>query len=416
MDRRRFLAGMGLASMAPWLTATTTSSRARLIVVHAWGGWDVTFALDPKARELVDGPYVDEDPADPTDVAAVQTFHGLPILVDAVRRPAVSTFFANHGASTTLINGLQVGAVGHHDGVRRVLSGSAVPGRPDLPTIVGVGSELPLGVVDLSGAGDFGPYVASGARMGLRGQLRALLDPAIRYPAPADSPVQRPADLPPNARDAVRRWLDERLEAEAQRGDPSEHIAQRIESLERAQRLVDHGVAPSLPLGLREDLSANVDAALDLLDGGTCRAVLLDSGEPWDTHAEQTRQHTAYQGLFAGLGRLVAGLVARAMTDTKVLVVAEMSRSPRRNAEGGTEHWPTTSALWIDPARPVGGRLLGATDDRLLARAVDLGTGLPDASGVVPRYGHLAAAVLTACDVDPEPWLPGVTPYRALLG
>jgi len=415
--RRQFLTGLGALSIAPLAHAAAAGNR-RLVVIHVWGGWDSTFVLDPKPRETVDGPYVDEDPDDPYDVAEVFTLGGIPFLDDRKRRAAVTTFFSNHAHRCTVINGLHVGAVGHHDGIQRVLSGSAVPGHPDIATVIGASSESELlGTIAFSGTARFGAFDDRSIRLGPRGQLRALLDPGVRYPTSPDATVERPMAAPPEpTRDAVSAWLHDRLDdARSTADDVSAHrLALRQESLHRAQALRDADIAPFLPLGNRTTMATDVPAALDLLEAGVCRTVLLDSQEPWDSHADQPRQHAQFNRLFANLGRLTTGLVERDMAlDTTIVVVSEMARSPRRNADNGTEHWPTTSALVIDPAGRRGGRVLGATDDHLLPRPIDLATGLPADAGAPLGYDQLAAGLLAHCDVDPEAWLPGVTPFMA---
>ncbi len=418
--RRSLLAGLGAMGLfAPLARAAAVGPR-RLVVVHAWGGWDSTFVLDPKPRENVDGPYVDEDPDDPYDQAAVLTLGGVPFLDDRQRRPAVTTFFANHAHRVTVINGVHVGAVGHHDGIRRILSGTTEAGRPDLPTLVGASGADGglLGTVAFSGTARFGPYDDRSIRLGMRGQLRALLDPSVRYPTAPDATVPRPLAPPPTqTRDAVASWLHDRLDdAATSATDPisSERLRLREESLVRAQRLRDAGIASSLPLGNRSTLAADIPAALELLDAGVCRSVLLDSAEPWDSHANQPRQHGQFNRLFANLGRLTAGLIDRGMAhDTTVVVLSEMARSPRRNGDDGTEHWPATSALIIDPSGRRGGRVLGGTDDHLLPLPVDPHTGQVIPSGPSLGYDQLAAGLLAHCDVDPEVWLPGVLPLHA---
>ncbi len=417
LTRRGLLGGFGALGLVPTLARAAATGPRRLVIVHAWGGWDSTFVLDPKPRETVDGPYVDEDPNDPYDVQEVSTIGGIPFLDDRIRRPALPTFFANHAHRVTVINGLHVGAVGHHDGIRRVLAGSPERGRPDVPSIVGAGTDELLGLIDFSGTAHFGPYDDRSIRLGQRGQLRALLDPGVRYPTAPDATFERPMAAPPApTRDAVAAWLGDRLEQARVHADPvtAERLRLRQESLRRAQQLRDAGVVESIPLGYRNTLAADVPAALDLLQAGVGRTVLLDSSEPWDSHADQPRQHAQFNRLFINLGRLTTGLVERGMAhDTTVVVLSEMARSPRRNADNGTEHWPTTSALIIDPSGHRGGRVMGGTDDHLLPLPIDLGSGAIATKGNPLRYDALAAGLLAHCDVDPEAWLPGVTPFHA---
>src|SRR6185436_21083285 len=90
LRRREFLiasaatgaaASIGLPVLAPRADAQTRRAK-KLIVVLNSGGWDTTYALDPKpGASAVDTPDGD-----------VQMFGALPILTHA-SRPSVSAFF-----------------------------------------------------------------------------------------------------------------------------------------------------------------------------------------------------------------------------------------------------------------------------------------------------------------------------------
>jgi uncharacterized protein (DUF1501 family) len=103
------------------------------------------------------------------------------------------------------------------------------------------------------------------------------------------------------------------------------------------------------------------------------------------------------------------------LDETVVLVGSEMSRSPVLNAALGKDHWPYTSAVLLGGGL-VGGRTIGATNDQFVGMPVDLATGAPTASGDRLTSARLVAGLLAGFDVDPEPWLPGARPLRALFG
>ncbi|HMV66578.1 MAG TPA: DUF1501 domain-containing protein, partial [Myxococcota bacterium] len=186
----------------------------------------------------------------------------------------------------------------------------------------------------------------------------------------------------------------------------------------RADALLADGrrLANGLAAAEARTLAAQADIALDMLQTGLSHSLLLDTGASWDTHLDNSDQHALHDDLFAGLDRLVGGLSSAGLLDTTiVLVVSEMARATRRNSGGGKDHWPSTSAMLI--GGPVaGGRSIGATTDTLAPLPLDLVTGRRDDRGLVPRYNHLIAGVLQLAGVDPEPWLPGVTPLGGLTG
>ncbi len=62
-----------------------------------------------------------------------------------------------------------------------------------------------------------------------------------------------------------------------------------------------------------------------------------------------------------------------------------------------------------------GGRVLGATDDKLIGVPVDLRTGLADDGGVQLGCEHLGTALLALGGLDPAEHLPGVDVLEGLL-
>jgi uncharacterized protein (DUF1501 family) len=128
----------------------------------------------------------------------------------------------------------------------------------------------------------------------------------------------------------------------------------------------------------------------------------------WDSHEDITEQTNFHETTFAGLKGLMDGLAARPglttgskmIDDTMVVVFSEMGRTPKRNAGGGKDHWPVTSAM-IMGAGVRGGRAFGATTDSMEAAAVDFATGATSATGRVVTSTHFVAGVLAACGVDP---------------
>ena len=86
-----------------------------------------------------------------------------------------------------------------------------------------------------------------------------------------------------------------------------------------------------------------------------------------------------------------------------------------RNGADGKDHWPVTSAM-IFGAGVAGQRVVGATDDFLLARDIQLDTGEPDAGGEPLYPENLHAGLLELVGVDPSLQYPGVTPLRGFHG
>ncbi len=429
---RRDLLRLGLgagaaAALTPGLArhARAATASPRLVLVTAFGGWDQTFVLDPKlGSPLVDGPDVDEDPGNPEDRETTATFGGLTVGVNAVKRPAVSAFFQRWATRTTIVRGLDVATVAHESGKTRVTTGLSAEGGADLAAIVADahGRGAPLPYLDLGATGRVGPLGAISGRTGDTGQARLLLDRALTYPGPASRGVRFPLN-PPS--DPTRAAIDAVLRADADAlvarwGDVrhADRLDAWYEALDRAEGLRADGprLAAALPTSRDRSLVAQADAAVTLLREGLCHCASLDTGLDFDTHDANVDQHGLQDTLFAGLDRLMSGLQEHDLLDnTAIVVLSELGRTPRLNAARGKDHWSVTTAMLLGGPF-AGGRTWGATDDGSRAVPVDLRTGQPAATGRIARYDHLAAGILRALDVDPEPWLPrtealdGLTP------
>lgn len=412
MDRRTFLLGGAalLAGTALPLQAAPFAKGRNLIIVLASGGWDVTWALDPKpGLATVDGAP-----------GQVRRFGESPVLVDP-GRPAVESFFARHGALTAIVSGVQVRSVAHPTCRRRILTGSASTDAPDLGAAAAhaLGRDLPVPYLVLGDTAFTGPLAASTGRVGTTNQLQALLDPTADFSggSPGSRFVPDAAD-----EDLIRQWVQARAERElatrAQRGANRDRVLDFVESLDRGDALKAHKDAFG-GRGFTLGLDQQITVALDAIEGDVAHSVLVDTRLPWDSHANNAVQGVLHEMLFASLGTLVDRLVespgstsgARRIDETVVLVLSEMSRTPRLNLTAGKDHWPFTSALVIGGGVK-GGRAYGGTDDRLEGQPVDLATGAIDPGGVSLLAENLVAGVLELVGAEPSTWLPGVQPLR----
>jgi hypothetical protein len=417
VSRRELLAGLGLGGLTlslPRLTRAALDGDCHLVLLTAFGGWDVSYCIDPKqGSPHVHGPDLDEDPSEPEDREAVSTHHGHLVQRNDFKRPALTQFFDRWGPRTAVTNGLWIGSISHDECQVRMLTGSVSETRADLAAITAdaLGRGRPIPYMDLGGAAFAGELAALTGRTGASNQLKQLLDraTALRGPAGLRYPQFTVNDSEQQAR---RLWLEQQRSRLAATGP---RVEAYTEAQLRAWQLQDQGAAfaGGLPQGASRTLHGQIDLALDLLSGGLAHCVSLDSALAWDTHTDNHLQHDLLQTLFSGLDQLAQGLHDRGLLDrTVVAVLSEMTRTPLRNNEAGKDHWPLTSALLF--GGPITAATLGATDQALGALPVDLRTGRPDPAGVVPRYDHFAAGLLTAIGVDPARWFPGVTPLGGL--
>ncbi len=375
LKRRSFLQ-LGLAGAALVGLPRCGRGAGNLVLVGARGGWDPTFALDPKDPADADGPSLYASGA-ADDRDTVETFSGIPVVCNPVRRPAVADFFGAFADRCVVVNGIEVGSIAHVECVRRMWTGgdgSAASDSPDIAALAG-GPLHPGAVV---GCLDLGPGVLSGSlastvvRIGRTGQIANLLVPTQGFAGDED---------------AIARWRARRA------GNSRLHTLTIPDSdADAATR------AAGLPLaleGLALDPTDPVATAVAALSTGTCGSVYVDTQQHWDSHTDNSVQDTCWEALFVLLTSLGQGLQRRGLLDsTLVLVISEMGRPPARNSAGGKDHWPATSALLFGGGIR-GARVLGGTDASLAP--LDTGDGpITPASLLAGVLDHLGGDAATA--------------------
>ncbi|MFN0252893.1 MAG: DUF1501 domain-containing protein [Kofleriaceae bacterium] len=425
LSRRQLMMMFGAASLTTLVPsrrgrADAPGPRKNLVILLAFGGWDTSYSIDPKpvGGEL-DAP-----------AGTITQYGGIDVLVDG-SRPAIGTFFERYAAITSVVRGIHMPSVAHGACVQSILTGARNETSADLAAIVAHehGNDLPIPYLVLGNNAFAGPYASSMGRVGATNQLVGLLDPSSSYPVIGAS---RESTFVPTPADEsyVRAYTVARAERERATRGATGYNRRRVDdfigSLSRGDRLRElrgglgaRGTLLSLP--------AQRQLALDAIQTGVSRTVMLSAGGNYDTHETNTNQGSAQQDLFGNLTELVGALEARPgaqsgttmLDDTIVFVVSEMGRTPRLNDATpvpGKDHWPVTSALVIG-AGLRGGMAYGGTTSTGEGELVDLQTGAIGSAAhhrsLEPR--HLAAGVLAACGVDPADHLPEAEVFRAFL-
>ncbi|MEZ4362030.1 MAG: DUF1501 domain-containing protein [Kofleriaceae bacterium] len=421
LNRRTFL-GLGGAAIAATASTSLWPRRARaaavgtpknLLIVLAQGGWDVTFALDPKVQSAsIDVP-----------VGAVQNFGNLDIFVDATR-PAVTGFFDRYAAQSAVIRGIMLSSIAHPECVKRMMTGTRSNSSPDLAAIVAQehARDLPVPYLILGDSAFTGPYAVSAGRVGATNQIVALANDAQRYPILGEGArfTPTPAD---EAR--IRAYLDARASRERAVRGAVGYNKKRIDDFSAAMSKADRLVALRAGLGTRGRtlaLDAQADLAIDAITGGIARSVTLDSRLSWDSHTTNAEDQTAaHEALYTGITRLADLLTTTPgatagntlLDETVVLVMSEFSRTPKLNAALGKDHWPVTSAL-VFGGGVKGGRAYGGTSASLDPLLIDYATGAPSASGKNLESKNFAAGILSLCGVDPAAHLPSIEAFDVI--
>ncbi len=397
------------AVASPWTGSALAQAPARnLIVVLARGGWDTTYALDPKpGSTTIDAPE-----------GTMERFGEISILGHP-SRPSVSEFFRRYAALGALVNGVQVRSFVHSDCIKRMLTGTPSDTNPDLGAIVAYehGRDLPVPYLVLGNSALSGPLAAYTARAGTTNQIATLLNEGNATQEDM-ALTGDPAFLPTSNEDAlVTRYLNasaERVRAvKGQRGANGRELEAFVQSLERGGLLRQFAKGGYAGRDYTPDIEVQVDVAVRALERGLCRAVMMETGD-FDTHQNNEDQSPRHESLFAGLLALNERLMAGGQLDrTLVVVLSEMGRTPKLNANRGKDHWPVTSTL-VYGAGVRGGRVLGQTNDRLDAISLDLATGAPNPQGKQLQTANLLGGILELVGVEPGAYLEGVEPFRAL--
>jgi len=414
MKRRDFLLGTGAAGLAALslrggrslATPPAVRPPRRLLIVFAAGGWDTSYALDPKEPPLVDVP-----------AGAVQQFAGLDIFTDA-SRPNVTRFFERHAASTALVRGIATDGIFHNECQQRIVTGKRDAAQPDLGAMIAhdLGNDLPIPYLVLGDVAFTGPYAVSAARVGTTNQIIDLLgDPAADPLAVTENALlQRYAEASADRARATR----------GATGYNRRRVDDFAAALARGERLKQlRG-----KLGVRgevQSFQSQLALAVDAIQQDICHTVMTTTRLLWDTHSDNYLQGDSHEALFGPLTGVVDQLVdlpgraagSKLIDDTVVVVLSEMSRTPLAGGDPdhlGKGHWPVTSALVIG-AGVRGGRVFGATTPGAGGMTIDLATGQPSAAGLQPMYSHFIAGLLALCGADPGSHLANIPAFDAFV-
>jgi hypothetical protein len=415
MKRRDFLLGTGAAGAAALAlrggrsalaTHPPTRPPRRLLLVFAAGGWDTTYALDPKEPALATVP-----------AGAVQRFGDLDVFTDA-SRPSVTRFFERHAAHTAIVRGIATDSIFHAECQRRIATGKREDAQPDLGAIVAhdLGNALPIPYLVLGDIAFTGPYAASAGRVGTTNQIVELLGP------PGGDPLAAAEDA------LLRRYADASADrARATRGAAGynrRRVDDFADAVARGQRLAqlrDRFGAR----GQTQGLASQIPLAIDALQQDLSHAVMMTTRLAWDTHADNYLQADCHEATFGPLTGLLDQLVAlpgraagsKMIDDTVVVVFSELSRAPTTTGASpheGKAHWPLTAALVIG-AGVQGSQVFGATTPASGGMPIDLATGAPSATGIQPMYAHFIAGLLALCGADPAAHLATTPAFDAFV-
>lgn len=432
ISRRAFLSGLAggaalgaLGDVAPALAGVAPSTEY-FVLVHAAGGWDVTLWADPRNEKV--GPL---DPA----TTANQNTGGVRLWTDApfagdVRSfrpvsPKGSAVALGPGAGdlvdffdrATIVNGIAMSTVAHPDGAAFAISGRhLVGGRP-------VASSLDAVLGHVTGAREVLPVVSiqfPSSYLGGALDPRAIPIAISDVGALARSLVRRDNVTLASDRADVAKLLGAEARRTADRETYPERTVAMVAQYDALSRLSKESVdtilgapglkkaQPTLPWGGRFGGSATLSAAfaIEAMRRGLSRVVAF-SASGFDTHAVNYRNHAlTLQDLFQVVVAMVRAfdavphptLAGHKLSDhLHVVVFSEFCRTPQLNLNGGRDHYPNNSMLFVSP-RMRAGHVVGRTDPGELLPVPTRAFALGERAMTPP---DLLSTLLAAVGADP---------------
>ena len=394
----------GLATANP-----LTNGKLKFLFVFNSGGWDPT-------RVFVDG--FDNQAID-MEAGAERNQAGDLNYISHPGRPSVDAFFQAWGERTAVCNGMLVRSIAHEICTVLAMTGDSSGTRPDWPAILANEQRqdfiIPHVVLDgPSFPGDLGVAVA---RAGGQGQLDALIDgSALDLSTMSAGGPSHPAE---GIMDAYMLRRTQAAAAGATTAAQAQLTGDLAHAVEQARALKDLRYVMDFSVG--STLGSQAQVAADLLSLGVARCATLRQAASWDTHADNDNlQSPLWEGLFDGLNQLMSvlqttpGELAPTLADeTVVVVLSEMGRTPQLNGFDGKDHWPYTSAMLIGPSVQ-GGRVYGGLDSQVYGLPIDPVSGDTGGEQLFSAEA-LGATLLAMADVDPGPFVQGVSPIMGML-
>lgn len=402
MDRRSFVklaALSGVAVLSPTLLQRSAYGAGRryegpyFILVHAGGGWDPTYLVDPKGS---DGPVNINKAFTKAQIAPVGAFKTPPSTIDyGASGMKPFDFVTKYQSKLLVINGIDTTTGNHDTGTRVVWSGQVAEGYPSFAAVLAASKTPgnPLGFITSGGYESTGG-LTSLTRIGNVDAARRIAYPNRRDPANATSLYHSDATW-----DRINAVQRERLGAMRD--------AQPLPRLNRGQSALYLARDPANDLAtLAAALPSNTElqaATNPLLRQGLVAIAGFKTGLAvasslsiggFDTHGNHDNSHIPQLGtLLAGVDLIYQELVKANLQDKVVIAVgSDFGRTPAYNAQNGKDHWNITSMMFMGPGIQ-GGRVVGGTDDTFKAKKYNPANLAEDPNGIRIRCEHIQKAL-----------------------
>ena len=385
------MAPLGIPAISSAASVTPYAGKI-FISIHAMGGWDVSSFCDPK------------DSAKTNHWVGKGTVGQAGNLLYApyAKTPA---FFQKYYKHMLVINGIDYQTNAHTAGVVHSWSGRLAKGYPAFSALyaAAVASDYPMAFVNSGGYDETAGAIAF-TKMPAERILQQIARPNLdNY----GKPILKQAEI-----DIVKRYQLERMDRQLQ----------KTTLLPREQDGLGALLSAKSNTGLLESFAdnypsagADLDAANPLINQAHLALIAAKSGLTasinlqvidFDTHFNHDTVHAERLGkLTDGIDYIWTKAESLGIADRLILFVSsEFSRTPFYNDKGGKDHWPVSSAIFMQKPNASGlhwgNRVIGKTDLSQVAMKVNPTTLKVDPNGVLLQPKHIQLALRRLAGID----------------
>lgn len=376
------------------------------VAFQAEGAWDVTSFCDPKMN-VAGEPEINWW----ARTGETQTAGNISYAPFAKNEE----FFQKYYSDMLVVNGIDTQTNSHTVGVIHSWSGRTAIGYPSLPALFSAQSapDIPLSYMNFGGYGETANLIRSSKLSEIDALTRILKPNTVAW---AENSTYKRSDI----LELISAARGERLERMASNSLilPREafNIAAYKEALESSPALerfasvlpADDDVQPLVNLqGYDRTILQQVQmAVLAFKSGVASSADLFLPG--FDTHTDHDQDHEPLMGLLTdAIDYLWTYAEEQGVADRlTVMISSDFGRTPFYNASLGKDHWPITSAIFMEKNASWGNRVIGVTDEGHNALEIDASSLTQNQEGTLIYPIHIHKAVRNYLGINSDDVFP----------
>ena len=370
------------------------------ITIQTDGGWDVTSFCDPKDNTTINHW---------ADTGSVQTIANSPIEYAPFAKNA--ELFPAHHDKMLIVNGIDTQTNAHQAGVRHSWSGRFAEGYPAFTALAAAiyGEGLPLAFLSNGGYRETAgllPYTL----MSNPSALSNLIDPNAHRDWGAEN-FHATAQY-----DIINNFRAQRITRQQQQAQILPRTTGALTNLESAlaagdqlTRLETH-IPETLvdPTSMGDEWNPLLRQAQLAL--ASCKAGLTVSADllcyGFDTHANHDPLHIeSLNVLINGVNYLWAEAERLNIADQLIVfITSDFGRTPEYNDGDGKDHWPITSAIFMQQGATWANQVVGLTDNGHNAYGLNSGlTPVAVGEGINIQPKHVQQALRSLAGISDHP-------------